>query len=281
MAYPSLIEITSLPAASVPLTGNEAVPIQQLGTTVQVAVSQVAALGPIGPTGATGDTGGTGAAGPTGPTGSQGTAGPAGAQGPIGPTGATGATGPTGAASSVAGPTGSTGPTGPTGATGPANSGATMNEFFPYGNEPPSSNYATLDLRNGHPVLAFDATTTETAIWTAVLPETYAGGGITVNVFWVTASATSGTGGWLIAIEYDSDGSLDIDSDSFASNQTITAVTVPGTTGIVAESSVNISSGANMDNLVAGGLYRLRVQRDTGDTAAGDLQLLAVHVVEQ
>lgn len=74
----------------------------------------------------------------------------------------------------------------------------------------------------------------------------------------------------------------DIDSDSFATAQVVTAVTVPGTSGQVLAMSINISDGANMDNLAAGELFRLRVRRDVAnDTAAGDAELLRVALVEQ
>ena len=40
-------------------------------------------------------------------------------------------------------------------------SGDTLLVFTPLHNEPPASNFATLDLRNLHPVLDFDPTTNE------------------------------------------------------------------------------------------------------------------------
>lgn len=153
--------------------------------------------------------------------------------------------------------------------------------FRPIDNEPPTSNFATLDTRNGHPVLDFDTTTQETAIFSGVMPTGYAGGGITVSVYFV-AVPTSGTVGWDVAIERMDASSLDIDSDSFASAQTITAVTVPGTSGQILKASVNISNGANMDSLAAGEAFRLRVRRDVAnDTATGDAELLRVTVEEQ
>ena len=46
-------------------------------------------------------------------------------------------------------------------------SGDTLTIFTPLHNEPPSSNPATLDIRNQHPVLDFDATTNEDAATTS------------------------------------------------------------------------------------------------------------------
>jgi hypothetical protein len=207
MAYPSLIEITSLPAASVPLTGNEAVPMQQLGVTVQAAVSSIALLGPTGPTGATGDAGGTGATGPTGPTGPQGAVGSAGSQGPIGPTGATGPTGPTGAASTVTGPTGPTGPsvtgpTGPTGATGTAGT-ATPSDFQPaivtnYFYTSPLASSISSGTLTSDTLTAFPVWFSETVTWTRIgFSLTVASGSaveqIRLGIYGSTASNLPGT----------------------------------------------------------------------------------------
>lgn len=155
-------------------------------------------------------------------------------------------------------------------------------EWSPIDNEPPSANYATLDLRNGRPVLDFDTATQEAAIFTGILPSDYAGGGVTVTLWCALSTATSGTVGWDVAFERTQVLTDDIDSDSFATAQVVTAVTVPGTSGQVLAMSINISDGANMDNLAAGELFRLRVRRDVAnDTAAGDAELLRVALVEQ
>lgn len=153
--------------------------------------------------------------------------------------------------------------------------------FKPFDNEYTGSNFASLDTRNGHPVLNFDTTTAETAIFSGVLPTGYAGGGLKVCVVTAAATATSGTIGWLAAIERIDASSLDIDADSFASDQTITATTVPGTSGQTLNLCVTISSGANMDSLAASEPFRLRIKRDvSNDNAAGDGQLVFATVEE-
>lgn len=155
-------------------------------------------------------------------------------------------------------------------------------EWSPIDNEPPSSNYATLDLRNGRPVLDFDTTTQEAAIFTGILPSDYAGGGVTVTLWCALSTATSGTVGWDVSFERTQVSTDDIDSDSFATAQVVTAATVPGTSGQVLAMTINISDGANMDNLAAGELFRIRIRRDVAnDTAAGDAELLRVALVEQ
>ena len=160
-------------------------------------------------------------------------------------------------------------------------SGDSLQTFHPYHNEPPASNYATLDFRNNQPVLDFDDTTAEYAIFSTILPRNYGGGGITVYVHFSCTSATSGTGGWTIEFERIGDGSQDTDSDSFATAQTITAVTVPGTSGNVKIANVAVSNGANMDSIAVGEKFRLRVKRDvSNDTASGDLELHGVELKE-
>ena len=159
-------------------------------------------------------------------------------------------------------------------------SGDTLCAFYPVDNEPPAANYATFDVRNGHPVLDFDQTTAEIAIFSAVLPRNYAGGGITVYVHHST-TATTGTIGWTVEFERIGDSQQDVDADSFAAAQTITAATVPATSGHVDIVNVAVTNGANMDSIAVGELFRLRVTRDVGnDDAAADAELHAVELKE-
>lgn len=163
-------------------------------------------------------------------------------------------------------------------------SGDTLCWLHPYGSEPPSANYATQDLRNGHPVLDFDAATDESACWTAYLPANYAGGGLTIIIEWAATSATSGTCRWDASIERIDDEGLDIDADSFASAQSVGA-TAPATSGMVQYSSVAFTSGAQMDSLAAGELFRIKLTRDADgsggtDDMAGDAEVLGVTIKE-
>lgn len=159
-------------------------------------------------------------------------------------------------------------------------SGNTLLIFRPGDNEPPASNFATLDLRNSHPVLDFDTTTQESALFSAVLPRSYAGGGITVYVHWAATTATTGTVGWDVAFERVGT-AQDLDADSFATAQTVTAATVSGTSGVVSITNVAVSDGANIDSLAAGEAFRLRIRRDVAnDTATGDAELVAVELKE-
>ena len=66
---------------------------------------------------------------------------------------------------------------------------------------PPATAYATRDTRNNTPVLDFDATTDESAMWLDILPVRYAGGGITVEIVFAATSATSGDVVWAAQVE--------------------------------------------------------------------------------
>jgi hypothetical protein len=160
-------------------------------------------------------------------------------------------------------------------------SGDTLATFTALSAEFPTSNYATPDIRNNHSVLDFDTTTGETVYFTGIMPRNYAGGGVTVYLHWAASSATSGTIGWLVAFERMGDGGTDIDADSFASDATVTAETVDGTSGIMDVSNAAIANGADMDSVVAGDTFRLRVTRDVAnDTATGDAELISIEIKE-
>lgn len=160
-------------------------------------------------------------------------------------------------------------------------SGDTLLTFFAANYEPPASNFATPDLRNGHPVLDFDANTQEIAMFSDIMPRNYSGGGVTAYVHWMATSATTGNIGWDVAFERMSDAATDLDSDSFATAQAITPATVPATSGVVSVTNVAVSNGANMDNIAVGDSFRLRIRRDVAnDNAAGDAELVAIEIKE-
>lgn len=158
-------------------------------------------------------------------------------------------------------------------------SGATLVTWGPGDQEFAGSNFAPYSKRNHHPVLLFDTTTQEIAIFSAILPRNYGGGGITVYVTWAADTATSGTIGWDVAFEADV--AQDTDADGFATANTITAATVSGTAGIPSTTNVAHTNGGQIDSIAVGELFRVRVRRDVAnDTAAGDAHLLSVELKE-
>ena len=159
-------------------------------------------------------------------------------------------------------------------------SGDTLAVFTPLHNETPTSNGATLDTRNAHPVLDFYDGTNESAVFSAIMPQAYDGGGVTVYLHW-SAIATSGDVDWDVAWERIGDQQLDVDGDSFAAVNSQDNNTVPATSGLVDVISVAFTNGADMDSVAVGELFRLKVTRDaSSDTATGDAELHAVELRE-
>lgn len=161
-------------------------------------------------------------------------------------------------------------------------SGNSLLIFRPQDNEPPASNYATLDLRNLHPVLDFDDTTNESAVFSGVMPRHYAGTtGITVYLHYAMTSAEADTVDWDVAFELIGDQDLDIDGDSFAAVNSVDNTTVPGTAGLVDIVNVTFTDGADMDSVTVGDGFRMKVTRDaSSDDATGDAELLFVEIKE-
>ena len=129
----------------------------------------------------------------------------------------------------------------------------------------PSSNFAALAASNRRPVLAFDASTAETAYWTFVAPQGISGTWTAV-ISYAMASATSGD-----AVDTDS-------ATSFDTANTGTDSAVPGTAGYMEQVSVTLT---NADSIAAGDLVRVSVTRavaNAADTATGDCYVFAVEL---
>jgi hypothetical protein len=164
-------------------------------------------------------------------------------------------------------------------------SGDLLASFHPLHNEAPATAAATLDVRNGHPVLDFDAAADESAVFTGIMPTNYAGGGIIVYV-WATFTSDTTTGHVARiegAFEFIQAGTLDIDADSFAAAQS-GAVSVLTTSGILNTGSLTFTN-AQIDGAESGHPFRFKFSRDadgtTGtDDATGDLEVLAIELQE-
>jgi hypothetical protein len=161
-------------------------------------------------------------------------------------------------------------------------SGDSLLIFQPYNNEPPPTDYATLDLRNNHPVLDFEQNSGTFAVFSAVLPRNYDGGGITSYVHWSADGVTANDVIWGVAFERIGDGQQDIDSDGFASFNIVTG-TAPGTDGFVTIDNIAFTNGAEIDSIAVGELFRIKVWRDAeagGDDMVADAELHAVELKE-
>lgn len=164
-------------------------------------------------------------------------------------------------------------------------SGDTLLIFTPLHNEPPTAtDAATIDLRNFHPVLDFDAAANESAVFSAVMPRNYAGTtGVTVYLHYAMSSSVSTDGDidWDVAFERIGDQQLDIDGDGFAAVNSVDNTTVPATSGNVDIVNVTFTDGADMDSVAVGEGFRVKVTRDAAsDTAAGDGELVFVEIKE-
>ena len=161
-------------------------------------------------------------------------------------------------------------------------SGDTLLIFTPLHNEPPAANAATIDLRNLHPCLDFDAGTNEDAVFSSVMPRNYAGTtGVTVYLHYAMSSAEADTVDWDVAFERIGDQQQDLDADSFAAVNSVDNTTVPGTTGLVDIVNVTFTDGADMDSVAVGESFRLKVTRDAvSDDATGDAELVKVEIKE-
>ncbi len=160
-------------------------------------------------------------------------------------------------------------------------SGDTLAVFTPLHNEPPASDYATLDLRNRIPVLDFDDSTDKSAVFSAVMPRNFSGGGLVVAVAWMATSATTGQVVWKGAFERHQDDTDDLDADGFAIAPTVTATTAT-LAGEPKYSEITFSA-AQIDGVAVGEHFRFKLTRDTGapgDSLVGDSELLSVEIRE-
>lgn len=156
----------------------------------------------------------------------------------------------------------------------------TLKQWSALDNQPPASNYATFNTRNAIALLEFDAAADEAAIFIGFIPE---GAdfttGISVRISCAAASAASGD--YVLTTSFEKcDG--DLDTDSFATGVSATTTT-NGNNGTPTTTVIDHSS-SEIDGLVAGDMFRLRVVRtgtDGADTMTGDLQLFTVEIQQR
>jgi hypothetical protein len=136
-------------------------------------------------------------------------------------------------------------------------------------NRPPAAAFATPDYRNGHAVLDFDGVTDEEAVFEGVLSPGYGGSGLTIDLWVALTTAVAGNFRFQVAFERMDVSSLDIDADSFAAFNSAGGV-APATSGQFLKLSIPFTSGAQMDGLLAGEAFRLKVRRDADGTSGTD-----------
>ena len=156
---------------------------------------------------------------------------------------------------------------------------ATRAVLLPEAAHYPATNFPALLLSNRRPVLAFDASTSETAYWTFVAPQGITGAWTAV-ISYAMASATTGGVAFDVALEAISSGdALDTDATtSFDSVNTGTDSAVPGTAGYMEQISITLT---NADSVAAADLVRVSVARavaNGADTATGDCYVFAIEI---
>jgi hypothetical protein len=142
-------------------------------------------------------------------------------------------------------------------------------------NQPPATNFATLDTRNSIALLDFDDSTDEDAIFLGVIPEAaILASGLKIRLIWTATSATSGDCVWEVSLERMN---TDIDSNSFDTIASATATT-DATSGVPNYTEITLTT---IDSVTAGDGFRLKITRDANngsDTMSGDAELIAVEV---
>ena len=160
-------------------------------------------------------------------------------------------------------------------------------------NEPPATAYATIDIvtvagdtpDDNIPVLDFDpGGSSEFATFSGVMPAHYAGTtGVTLTLMWMAADTNGQDVVWNAAFKRAQDNTDDMDANTFATVNTVTA-TDSSTSRIINYDDITFTNGADMDSVAAGEYFRLSVSRDAGngsDTLTGaDAELISAYLTE-
>lgn len=138
----------------------------------------------------------------------------------------------------------------------------------------------TMSIRNTFSVIAFNDSAVQGLAWQNAMPLIYDGGNLTLNLYWVAATAIAGDVVWAAAFERDAAASS-ILADNFSALQTATT-TAPGVLGNVALTSIAFTN-AQAAAIAAGDPFRVFIQRTgtaAGDTMVGDAQLVRATLTE-
>ena len=143
-------------------------------------------------------------------------------------------------------------------------------------NQPPASNFATLDTRNSIAVLDFDDATDESAVFVSIIPEASSlASGLKIRLHWMATTATSGNVVWDVSLERMN---TDLDTDSFDTIASGTAAANTTQSGILTVTEITLTT---IDSVTAGDAFRLKVTRDANnasDNMSNDAELVAVEV---
>ena len=161
----------------------------------------------------------------------------------------------------------------------------------PSNGTPPATLYATFGVMDGAStpaeailILKYDDTTQKYIDFYCVMPEHYDGGGITLTVMFSANDVASDVIEWQAAFRRIADDSEDLDSTAHTYVYNAVVATVPSVIGEVAYDNITFTNGAEMDSVVAGDYFILRVTRDptpsSGTNAAGNGEIHILHMKE-
>lgn len=155
---------------------------------------------------------------------------------------------------------------------------ATRAILTPLSAEFPSSNYPALTVVNTRPVLAYDASTDETAYWTIVAPQGLTGT-ITCVLSLIGNAAGTNSTYWEVAVEaVTSADATDLDSSTSFGTVNTGNVAMPSTQGHLVQLTVTLT---NNDSIAAADYVRISIARDANngsDNFAADAYLLAAEI---
>lgn len=136
---------------------------------------------------------------------------------------------------------------------------------------PISGTSANLSSQNGRPILTFSDVTSQSALWSPLIPcDAFLNSGILFNAWW-SCQTTIGTVGWEIYLEKINDGAL-ISSDNFFGPYYIGASSAP-LAGAIKKTSQPLTSG-QLNGILPGDIMRVKISRNIAvDNAAGIAEL--------
>lgn len=110
----------------------------------------------------------------------------------------------------------------------------------------------------------------------------YTNGGITIQIKWSSVDQTTGNVKWNAAFRRVADDAEDLDVAQTYDFNTVTATTT-NVAGEVDYTTITFTNGADMDSVVAGDMFIVRLQREganAADTMTNDAQLHYIVIQE-
>ena len=168
-------------------------------------------------------------------------------------------------------------------------SGDTLFAFFPQQNEPPGTNFATVDTfaaaTGDRLVLDFigsGGSADESAIMSGYWPSHYDGGGVDVIVDYSTDGTSVGAGQWEVSIEVLQDADdQDAAGQDFGTATDITDTPGTATANILDRTAAGAISHANCGSPAVGDRMRFKITRDHDHaTNTDDAQVHGVYIKE-